>query len=144
MTLSLLSSLFSPFLPSSFFPRPPQKEQQQQQGLPLSWIQVTCVGDSITSGKCCQGGYPTMLQAKLGSSGYKVLNAGFSGHTMLKKGYCGPVSACVDKPLPLCLYLEQYITYHNDPLFFNKIEAGINNSRRLQLLEHRASPQCFS
>jgi len=50
-------------------------------------INVACVGDSITQGYLSSRGmdYPTQLQALLGS-GYKVMNFGAGGRTMLKKG----------------------------------------------------------
>jgi acyl-CoA thioesterase I len=50
-------------------------------------IRVTCIGDSITSGHggCNPSSYVDVLAEQLGSR-YSVLNAGNSGHTMLKKG----------------------------------------------------------
>ena len=50
-------------------------------------IPVACVGDSITAGYLSTGGlnYPNQLQKILGS-GYKVMNFGEGGRTMLKKG----------------------------------------------------------
>jgi len=52
-----------------------------------SAIPVACVGDSITAGYLSTGGlnYPNQLQKLLGS-GYKVMNFGEGGRTMLKKG----------------------------------------------------------
>ena len=52
-----------------------------------SAIPVACVGDSITAGYLSTGGqtYPNQLQALLGS-GYKVMNFGEGGRTMLKHG----------------------------------------------------------
>lgn len=54
-------------------------------------IRVACVGDSITAGVCASspGGYVPILQQLLGSN-YLVTNFGNSGHTMLKRGLCGP------------------------------------------------------
>ena len=50
-------------------------------------INVACVGDSITQGYLASRGmdYPTQMQKLLGS-GYKVMNFGAGGRTMLKKG----------------------------------------------------------
>jgi len=52
-----------------------------------SAIPVACVGDSITAGYLSTGGhtYPNELQNLLGS-GYKVMNFGEGGRTMLKHG----------------------------------------------------------
>lgn len=50
-------------------------------------ITVACVGDSITAGYLSSHGlnYPNQLQTLLGS-GFKVMNFGVGGRTMLKKG----------------------------------------------------------
>ena len=51
-----------------------------------SLIQVTCIGDSITSGGgCLTESYVDVLAEKLGTR-YSVLNAGVSGSTMMKQG----------------------------------------------------------
>ena len=52
-----------------------------------SAISVACVGDSITAGYLSTGGltYPNQLQRLLGS-GYRVMNFGEGGRTMLKHG----------------------------------------------------------
>ena len=56
-----------------------------------STITVSVVGDSITSHAAASNNsmtYPAQLQRILGR-GYVVINAGESGHTMLKNGLCG-------------------------------------------------------
>lgn len=52
-----------------------------------SAIPIACVGDSITAGYLSTGGqtYPNQLQSLLGT-GYKVMNFGEGGRTMLKHG----------------------------------------------------------
>lgn len=47
-------------------------------------VRVACVGDSITQGGK-RGNYPSQLQEMLGE-GWKVMNFGHSGRTLLKKG----------------------------------------------------------
>lgn len=52
-------------------------------------VRVACIGNSITDGMGIDmaevNGYPAKLQRKLGN-GYKVMNFGVSGRTMLNKG----------------------------------------------------------
>lgn len=51
-------------------------------------IRVTCIGDSITEGYgCVNSTYTINLQNILGDN-YNVTNAGASGQTMLKEGFC--------------------------------------------------------
>jgi lysophospholipase L1-like esterase len=61
-------------------------QQQEQSNTKV----VACVGDSITEWGCVSAAnmtYPSQLQHKLGN-GYKVINFGVSGTTMMKNGYC--------------------------------------------------------
>jgi len=65
---------------------------------------IAVVGDSITASACASRPnmtYPAQLQAILGTN-YSVLNAGESGHTMMRNGLCGNGPAC-HLPVPSCV-----------------------------------------
>lgn len=75
-------------------------------------INVTCVGDSITQRACASSwamSYPGQLQTLLAKNysqlhTYHVMNAGVSGHTLLKNGLCGNGGGCrkPDDGFPPC------------------------------------------
>jgi len=75
------------WLPDLFAP-PVQPEWPKEWASNSSAIRVACVGDSITAGYLSSPGhnYPAQLQLLLGA-GYKVMNFGEGGRTMLKRGY---------------------------------------------------------
>ena len=87
---------------------------------------VVVVGDSITQGnKCSDIYYPTILQERLGTLKYNVINAGVNGMTMMKKGQCSPTNTNI------CSYwnTDKYVTVMNTTSDIVTIMMGTNDAK---------------
>jgi len=100
-SLIILSGLFSTQYLSTAIEIEKDLSLEDTRGHP---IRVTCIGDSITAGGTCSGtnSYVEILQSLLGKS-FFLTNAGKSGMTQLKKGYCGSTK---ENAHPGCSYWD--------------------------------------